>query len=196
MQNSDVLPIVESTWATMESMVIRSNPGFEQFRFEPIDFPLLKTQMNAWRKKAGKLDGPEKSSIAKNLLRYFRQQVLEDRMTKANAEHKFRIANAGADRAAAQLDLENFVPRIPSEIEKYAVCCFAFTPDSVIAEDQFSHLTYNQGGSQSRNSDVSVFNIITVKECDAIDAEPKSPMPTDLNWDELKAVKHDLTWRG
>ena len=110
MQNSDVLPIVESTWATMESMVIRSNPGFEHFGFEPIDFPLLKTQMNAWRKKAGKLDRPEKSSIAKNLLRYFRQQVLEDRMTKANAEHKFRIADAGADRAAAQLDLENFVP--------------------------------------------------------------------------------------
>jgi hypothetical protein len=74
--------------------------------------------MNAWRKKAAKLDGPEKSSIAKNLLRYFRKQVLEDRMTKANAEHKFRIADAGADpgadRAAAQLDLENFVPRIPS----------------------------------------------------------------------------------
>ena len=137
MQNSDVLPIVESTWATMESMVIRSNPGFEQFGFEPIDFPLSKTQMNAWRKKAGKLDGPEKTSIAKNLLRYFRQQVLEDRMTKANAEHKFRIADAQADRAAAQLDLENFVPRIPSEIEKYAVCCFAFTPDSVIAEDKF-----------------------------------------------------------
>ena len=88
------------------------------------------------------------------------------------------------------------MPRIPSEIEKYAVCCFAFTPDSVIAEDQFSHLTYNQGGSQSRNSDVSVFNIITVKECDAMDAEPKLPIPTDLNWGELKVVKHDLTWRG
>jgi hypothetical protein len=59
-QNSDVLPIVESTWAAMESMVIRSNPGFERFGFEPIDFPLLKTQMKAWRKKAAKLDGPEK----------------------------------------------------------------------------------------------------------------------------------------
>ena len=58
-QNSDVLPIVESTWAAMESMVIRSNPGFERFGFEPINFPVLKTQMNAWRKKAGKLDGPE-----------------------------------------------------------------------------------------------------------------------------------------
>ena len=91
-------------------------------------------------------------------------------MTKANAEHNFMIAKAGANRADAQLDLENFVPRIPSEIEKYAVCCFTFTPDSAIAEDQFSHLTYNQGGSQSRNSDVSVFNIITVKECDAMDA--------------------------
>ena len=88
------------------------------------------------------------------------------------------------------------MPGIPSEIEKYAVCCFTFAPDSVIAEDQFSHLTYNQGGSQSRNSDVSVFNIITVQECEAMDAEPKSPMPTDLNWDELKAVNHDLTWRG
>ena len=43
---------------------------------------------------------------------------------------------------------------------------------------------------------MSVFDIITVKECDAMDAEPKSPMPTDLNWDELKAVNHDLTWRG
>ena len=60
-------------------------------------------------------------------------------MTKANAEHNFKIANAGADRAAAQLDLENFVPRILSEIEKYVVCCFTFTLDSVIAEDEFSH---------------------------------------------------------
>ena len=56
-------------------------------------------------------------------------------MTKANAEHNFRIAKARANRAAAQLDLENFVQLIPSEIEKYAVCCFTFAPDSVIAED-------------------------------------------------------------
>ena len=62
-------------------------------------------------------------------------------MTKANAEHNFRIAKAMANRAAAQLNLENFVQLIPSEIEKYAVCCFTFAPDSVITEAKSSHLT-------------------------------------------------------
>ena len=31
--------------------------------------------------------------------------------------------------------------------------------------------------------------------CDAMDAEPKAPMREGPNWDDLKPVKHVLTWR-
>ena len=81
------------------------------------------------------------------LLWHFHNSSEQDEQDMAHAQANLKLATPGpgAERAHAMLDIENF-PRIPSEIGKYAICCFTFTPESATAEDQFSHMTYNQDG--------------------------------------------------
>jgi hypothetical protein len=120
----------------------------------------------------------------------------------AQARANLKSAKAGAERAHALLDIENFVARIPSEIPsqigKHAICCFTFTPESVIAEDQFSHMTYDQDGAQNRNGNATVFDIIISKEYEVVDKDATTlPMPDKPKWYPRRAaLEHNLTWRN
>jgi hypothetical protein len=117
------------------------------------------------------------SEIRKNLLRHFYDISKQDKQDMAQAVANLKSAKPGADMAHTLLDTENFVPRTPSEIGKYAICCFTFTPESVIAEDQFSHATYNQDGVQNRNGDATVFDFIITEEYEVVDEDVVAPMP-------------------
>ena len=106
----------------------------------------------------------------------------------AQAQANLKSAKAGAERAHALQDIENFVARIPSEIGKYAICCFTFTPESVIAEDQFLHMTYNQDGAHNSNGNASVFDIIITKEYEVVDKDAMAPMPDKPKWHPGRAA--------
>lgn len=195
--HSEVWPILESTWDAMESMVDRCNPAFLKLGLPTIEFRTLKKQLKEWRRKAAVMEETTKSGIRKNLLRHFHNSSEQDEQDMAQAQANLKSAEAGAERAQALLDIENFVARIPSEIGKYAICCFTFTPESVIAEDQFSHMNYNQDGAQNCNGNASVFDIIITKEYEVVDKDAMAPMPDKPKWHPGRAaLEHNLTWRN
>jgi hypothetical protein len=47
----------------------------------------------------------------------------------------------------------------------------------VIAEDRFSHATYDQDRVQNRNGDATVFDFIITKEYEVVDKDVVAPMP-------------------
>jgi hypothetical protein len=181
----------------MESMVDRCNPAFLKLGLPTIEFRTLKNQLKEWRRKVAVMEELTKSGIRKNLLWHFHNSSGQDEQDMAHAQANLKSAEPGAERAQALLDIENFVARIPSEIGKYAICCFTFTPESVIAEDQFSHMNYNQDGAQNSNGDASVFDIIITKEYESVDKDAMAPMPDKSKWHPGRAaLEHNLTWRN
>ena len=182
----------------MESMVDRCNPAFLKLGLLTIEFRTLKKQLKEWRRKAAVMEETTKSGIRKNLLRHFHNSSEQDEQDMAQAQANLKSAKAGAERAHALLDIENFVARIPSEVGKYAICCFTFTPESVIAEDQCSYMTYNQDGAQNRNGNATVFDIIINKEYEVVDKDATTlPMPDKPKWYPGRAaLEHNLTWRN